>query len=232
MRCNDFRTGVEEHGQFKGRRYVEILPNSKNTKVNKLNLLNDTFDCDPEKHRIHEDPDDPLCYVKLWHHYNEKCLPPPESGVDIGQNNRFFCHEAPDKELKARRRKGIMYTAGLKPQQLVGKNAIPAIINEIACECDFIHPERQTAASLRSEHICTLVNAKEAIDPKTVMDSSRHKTILAHNVYKRKIKDQLDLKTKAFHEEKHKKLVVRFLSYFITSLLLLFTIILSIHTGV
>ena len=176
-----------------------------------MNLLNDTFDCDPEQHRIHEDPDDPFCYVKLWHHYNEKCLPPPDSGVDIGQGDRFFRRAAPDKELKKRRVKGIMYTAGLKLQQLVGKNAIPAMMTEIARECDLIDPERQTAASLRSEHICTLVNAKEAIDSKTLMASSRHKSMEAHNVYKRKSKVQLDKKTLAFHEEKKKQLVV---SYF------------------
>lgn len=214
MRRCDFKSGIEEHGEYQGCRYVEILPSSKNTKVSKLNLKNETFDCDPEEHRIHEDPDDPFCYVKLWHHYNEKCLPHPNSGVDIGFEGRFFRREAPAKVLKKRRKAGIMFTAGLERGQLVGKNAIPLMMNEIAHECHLIHPERQTAASLRSEHICTLVNAKDTIDAKTIMASSRHKSIDAHNVYKRKSKNQLDKKTAAFHEEKKKLLIVSNYFYF------------------
>ena len=106
-----------------------------------------------------------------------------------------------------------MFTAGLKVQQLVGKNAFTAIMNEIAHDCNFTNPERQTAASLRSEHICTLVNAKDNIDPKTVMASSRHKSIQAHNVYKRKSKNQLDKKTAAFHDEKNKVILVSFILF-------------------
>ena len=90
IRRTDFNTGVEEHGVFKGRRFIEILPNTKNTKTSKLNLINPTFDCDPDEHRIHEDLEDPYDYVKLWHHYNENCLLHPDSGVDIGENDRFF----------------------------------------------------------------------------------------------------------------------------------------------
>ena len=110
---NDFNSGVEEHGLFKGRRYVEILPNQRNTKTEKLNLLNPTFDCDPDEHRIHEDLDDPFDFVKLYHHYNNNCLPPPDSGIDIGFENRFFRRVAPSKVLKDRKKAGICYTAGL-----------------------------------------------------------------------------------------------------------------------
>ena len=45
MRRQDFNSGIEEHGEFQGRRYVEILPNTKNTKTHRLNLINETFDC-------------------------------------------------------------------------------------------------------------------------------------------------------------------------------------------
>ena len=91
--------------------------------------------------------------------------------------------------------KGITFRAGLEHNQLVGKNTFSVFMNEIAHECKFINPERQTAASLRSEHICTLVNAKDPIDNKVLMASSRHKSMDAHNVYKRKSKTQLDKKT-------------------------------------
>ena len=207
-RC-DFQTGIEEHGQFQGRRYIDILPNSKNTKTNRLGLLNDTFNCDPESHRIHEDPEDPYDYVRLWHHYNENLLPHPDTGIKLEPDDRFFRREAPIKVLKKRMKAGITFRAGLAPGQLVGKNAFSTFMNEIAHECKLTNPERQTAASLRSEHICTLVNAKDTIDPKVIMESTRHKSIDAHNCYKRKSKNQLDKKTIAFHEEKHKKLLVR-----------------------
>ena len=213
-RCN-FQCGIEENGQFKGRRLIDILPNSKNTKTSRLGLLNKTFDCDPEDHRIHEDPDDPYDYIKIWHHYNENLLPHPDSGIELGHNDRFFRREAPIGVLKDRMKKGITFRAGLHQNQLVGKNAFSSFMNEIARECNFINPDRQTAASLRSEHICTLVNAKDTIDSKVLMASTRHKSLDAHNVYKRKSKEQLDKKTIAFHAEKSKKIVVSFYSIYL-----------------
>ena len=77
-------------------------------------------------------------------------------------------------------------------------------MNEIAHECNFINPERQTAASLRSEHICTLVNAKDAIDSKVLMASSCHKSMDAYNVYKRKSKSQLDKKQLLFTRKRQR----------------------------
>ena len=77
-------------------------------------------------------------------------------------------------------------------------------MSQIAKECKLTNPKKQKAASLRSEHICTLVNAEDTIDAKTIMASSRHKSEAAHNVYKRKSHIQLDKKTKAFHAEKRK----------------------------
>ena len=105
-------------------RYIDILPNAKNTKTSRLGLLNDTFDCDPEEHRIHEDHNDPYCYVKIWHHYNENLLPHPNSGVELGHNDRFFCREAPIRVLKQRMIKGITFRAGLEQNQLVGKKRL------------------------------------------------------------------------------------------------------------
>ena len=79
---------------------------------------------------------------------------------------------------------------------------------------NFINPDRLTAASIRSEHVCTLVNADENIDAKTIMASSRHKSHQVHDVYKRRSKSELDKKTNAFHKEKYKTFKVSFI-YFI-----------------
>jgi hypothetical protein len=157
--------------------------------------------------------DDPFDFVKLFHHYNEHCLPPPSSGVELGFGNRFFRRKAPACILKARKKSGIMFTAGLEKNQLVGKNNFKEMMRSIAVDCDLDNPDRQTSASLRSEHICTLMNAEDTLDPKTIMTSTRHKTIAAHNVYKRNSQAQLDKRTKAFHAEKKKRLVSIF--YFI-----------------
>ena len=209
---------------------MEILPNTKNTKTSKLNLINPNFDCDPDEHRIHEDLDDPWDYVKLWHHYNEHCLPHPDSGIDIGEENRFFRRVAPDKVLKKRMAQGITFTAGLESGQLIGKTYFPKLMKEIARECGFVNPERQTSASLRSEHICTLVNAEENIDSTVVMRSSRHKSESAHNCYKRKSKEQLDRKSSAFHAEKNKVLVVSILYFLYINIIINYSYsFLSLH---
>ena len=173
--------------------------------------MNPNFNCNPESHKIHEDLDDPYDYVKLWFHYNENCLPHPDSGVDIGHEDRFFRRIAPKKVRDERMKKGITFTAGLEGQQLIGKSYFPKMMREIAVECNFLNPERQTAASLCSEHICTLVNAEDTIDSLVIMNSSRHKSEEAHNCYKRKSKSQLDKKTVAFHKEKKKVIMVRIL---------------------
>ena len=65
MRRQDFRTGVENEGEFEGRRYVDILVNAKNHKTQKLNLMNETFDSNDDQHRIHKDPDDPFDFVRV-----------------------------------------------------------------------------------------------------------------------------------------------------------------------
>lgn len=106
-----------------------------------------------------------------------------------------------------------MFTAGLEKNQLVGKNHFKDLVRSIAVDCDLDNPDRQTSASLRSEHICSLMNANDAPDSKTIMTSTRHKTMDAHNVYKRHSQKQLDKRTKAFHEEKRNKMVSIF--YFI-----------------
>ena len=199
MRREDFNTGVEEQGLYKGRRYIEIVANTKNTKTERLSLKQTTFTSSSEEHRYHEDLDDEWDFVKLFHHYNDNCLPPPE--VEMGFDNRFFRRVAPNKVLKKRRKKGIKFTAGLEKGQVLGKNYFNELMSQIAKECKLTNPEKQKAASLRSEHICTLVNAKDTIDAKTIIASSRQKTEAAHNVYKHKSHIQLD-KKKVFHAEK------------------------------
>ena len=130
--------------------------------------------------------------------------------------------------------KGITFTAGLEPNQLIGKTYFPKMMKEIARECGLIHPDRQTSASLRAEHICTLVNAEDTIDSQVVMKSSRHKSEDAHNCYKRKSKNQLDKKTIAFHKEKTKVLLVslsiNFFLFYPHFLLTLFLLILYIES--
>jgi hypothetical protein len=168
----------------------------------------------------------------LFHHYNTKCLPPPESGIDIGCDDRFFRREAPKKELKKRKKLGITYTAGLSAGQVVGVNSFKLIVNEIAREVGLDNPDRQTSASLRSEHICTLVNAEDTIDSNVVMSSSRHKSDAAHKVYKRNSQAQLDKKTKAFHAEKTKRpmkvSIFHFYCVFIFNTILFLTLIICI----
>ena len=164
--------------------------------------------------------DDEFDFVKLFHHYNDHCLPPP--GVELNHGGKFFRRVAPQKELESRRKQGIFFTAGLKDNQLLGKNAFGKIVHQIAIDCGLSNPDRQFAASLRPEHINTLVNAEEVIDPKTIMASTRHKTIDAHNVYKRRSKFQLDKKTKAFHAEK--KRVSLFLFLFYSTLIFIYSL--------
>ena len=190
MRREDFNTGIEEQGYYKGRRYIEIVANNKNTKTERLSLKQTTFTSSSEEHRYHEDLDDEWDFVKLFHHYNDNCLPPPD--VEMGFDNRFFRCVAPKKVLKKRRKQGIKFTAGLEKGQVVGKNYFAELMQKIANECKLTNPEKQCAASLRSEHICTLVNAEDTIDAKTIMASSCHKSDAAHNVYKRKSHIQLD----------------------------------------
>ena len=88
--------------------------------------------------------------------------------------------------------------------QVLGKNYFNELMSQIAKECKLTNPEKQKAASLRSEHICTLVNAEDVIDPKTIMASSRHKSEAAHNVYKRNSYIQLDKKNKSVSCRKEK----------------------------
>lgn len=213
LRREDFHTGTEKVGRFKGRRYIEIIPDTKNTKTCKLSLSNPTLESDHELHRYHEDTEDPFDLVKLFHHYNEKCLPAPDTNIDIGFGNRFFRRVAPQYVLKARKKKGIYFTAGLHKNQLVGKNSFTTIVRKIASDCGLDNPRRQTAASLRSEHIFTLVNADRSIDSTTIMGSSRHKSEAAHRQYKRKSQEQLDRKTEAFHQEKRRKKVSYFFHF-------------------
>ena len=207
-------TGIEKHGAYKGRRFIEVTPNTKNTKTEKLSLKHPTFDSNHLTHRYHEDEDDPFDFVKLFHHYNDHCLPPATSGVELGFGNRFFRRKAPNSVLNMRKKAGIMFTAGLEKNQVVGKNYFKDLMRSIAIDCDLDNPDRQTSSSLRSEHICTLMNAQDALDPKTIMASTRHKTIAAHNVYKRNSQVQLDKRTKAFHEEKKNHLVSLFYLYY------------------
>ena len=110
----------------------------------------------------------------------------------------FFCFQNVKKA-------GIMFTAGLEKKQVIGKYYFKNLMRSIAVDCNLDNPDRQTSSSLRSEHICTLMNASDTLDPKTVMASSCHKMIAAHNVYKRNSQVQLDKRTKAFHEEKKRK---------------------------
>jgi hypothetical protein len=118
----------------------------------------------------------------------------------------FFCHEAPKKELKKRKKMGIAFTAGLSIVQVVGVNSFRVIVYEIACKVGLNNPDQQTSASLQSEHICTLVNAEDTIDSNVVMSSSRHKSDAAHKVYKRISQAQLDKKLKHSMLRKQKDL--------------------------
>ena len=77
-------------------------------------------------------------------------------------------------------------------------------MSKMSIECKVTNPQNQKAASLRSEHICTLVNAKDYIDPETIMAIAHHKSKRAHHVYKRKSCYLLDEKIKAFHVGKRK----------------------------
>ena len=104
--------------------------------------------------------------------------------------------------MKERIKEGYYFTAGLKKNQVVGDNSFNTICKEIAFECGLDNPLRQTAQSLRSEHVCELVNSKENIDEKTIMNSTRHKTTKALNFYKRNSQIQLDKKSRALHGAK------------------------------
>ena len=119
---DDFVTGVEEHGAYKGCRLIEVTPNTKNTKTKKLSLKHPTFDSNHLTHRYHKDVDDPFDFVKLFHHCNDHYLPPATYGVELGFGNRFFCQKAPNSVLNMRKKAGIMFTAGLEKNQVIGKN--------------------------------------------------------------------------------------------------------------
>ena len=203
VKRSDFKCGVETSGRFKGCRYVEGAPNIRNTKTEALSLKKTKFNTTEKIHRYHEDVDDKYDFVRIFHHYNENLLPPIGSDLyPMGHGDRFFRRRAPEKELRQRRRNGVTFEAGLKPAQLMGVNAFTKLMKQVAVECCLDHPENQGSASLRSEGICTIVNAAESINQSAAMAFSRHVTASAHASYKRDSQTQLDKISEAFKQEK------------------------------
>jgi hypothetical protein len=90
--------GITSSGQFKGRKYVKILPRN-DEKMEQLSLNKPTFIYNDENSRTQvENPLDKWCIVKLvWHYVNVWC--PPEKR---GSSEGFFRREITVKEKKVR----------------------------------------------------------------------------------------------------------------------------------
>lgn len=188
-----------------GKKYVELDVNNKNTKAEKLSLRHPCFVKTAGIHRVHEDEDDPFCYVRLFEHYNNNLLPHPDSGIDIGCNDRFFRREAPEKQLRQRRKLKQTFRAGLTSHNVCGKGYFNGMMKEIAERAQLDNIERQYAASLRPESISACYNADNPVDSSVVCAFSRHKPgSSAHEVYKRANQSQLDKKTEAMRQERYR----------------------------
>ena len=138
-------------------------------KTTKLSLNNTSIKTNPEDLEIREDPDDPLCYVKIYEHYVYKLAGPDARG-------RFFRRSCSQSEKNRRTKVGDTREMGFEPVHVVGKHSFSKYTKAMAKRCGFINPERNTAHGKRKEGISAMSNAEDAVDGKLIMASARHKS--------------------------------------------------------
>lgn len=168
-----FSRGVQESGEFAGRRYLK-LDQYANDKCLKLSLSNPWIRAPKENvGRLVENPEDPLCTVTLFESYvySGRFLP---SGYD----GRLFRRKASKKELRNRQaslnlKNEPFYEANVTPQGVVGKNSVGAVVKSVATRCGFDNFETHTGRSNRRRGI-TVLSADQGVNQAEMNDVARH----------------------------------------------------------
>ena len=149
-------------------KFLQLTLPTNVDKIQKLTLSNTSFQLNGEDHEIREDPKDPLCAIKVFEHFWY---------VFAGSNyqGRIFRRRASVKEIKRRQLVGDRREMGFDMHHAIGKNSLSNYTVSMAKRCGFDNPDRNTAHGKRKEGISAMSNAKEAVDGKLIMASSRHK---------------------------------------------------------
>lgn len=173
MHKSHFEEGIQEEGEFKGRRYLKLAQYGKD-KCIALSLNNPWIRVPKETAgRIVENPDDPFCTVKLWDLYVHSGRFLPKTYV-----GRLFRRKASRKQLLLRQtnfqtNQEPYFEADMNSTGVVGKNSVSTIIKAIATRCGFDNFADHTGRSNR-RRMLTKLSADNGVSQAEMNDVARH----------------------------------------------------------
>ena len=137
-----------------------------------------------------ENPEDPLCPVRLIKYYYDTWFPPDYQGT-------FWRRPAPKKQLKQRVDAGIkLYYGDMSKQGVFGTNYFTELKKRLAERCGFANADHYTARSGRRGGVSTMAAAD--VPSQVAMTAARHSTVDSHAKYQELNSAMQDKRREAF----------------------------------